>query len=155
MSVTFYVDDWEKQPSSKVKAYTSDLYPGLDDFYFENDPYCKKDEDGRYYEERTVYENAFPELNVSNINAQSVLEAIGYQYKCAGAFPLEQLSEAIAACMKLINNESKLVVNTRLHKIDGNFIVGGLSVDSLAFKINSLMDLLVFAQKNNKGVYWG
>lgn len=153
MSITFYVEDWHKQPSSQIKVYMDEEY-GLEESYFEDDPCIQKDSDGRYFEMRTVYENPFPELNLGNLNAKLLLNALGYQFYYHASFPVEQLSEVINNCMKLINNENKMVANERPSFQEGNIISMGVTSPYIFEKTQILMDLLVFAKINNKSVYW-
>ena len=66
MSITFYVEDWHKQESYIVKKYCSETYDFPEEI-FSNDPFFKKDENGKYYEEEVIYKNPFPSLYCTSV----------------------------------------------------------------------------------------
>jgi hypothetical protein len=173
MSVTFYVDGWNEQPSNEVKVYAHEEHPTLDEEYFSSDPFYKKDQNG-YYEIKKVYSNPFPDVNFSNSNSALLLRALGYESIEYGEFPIEQLSDVISRGMALINNDRKVESNVRKtevfqrtsnvqhldpeieqNKIQGQFIYMGADADYIKRSINSLLTIVKFAQSKNKSIYWG
>ena len=153
MSITFMVSGWHEQTSHEIKVYAKDEYPELDDFYFESDPSYKKDNNG-FYCMKTIYSNAFPDMNVSGFSGQLLIESMGYIYCECGEFPIEQLPEVVKNCIKLINSDKKLSQNVREPEIDRNIFSGGASKEYIIRKINELLSIIKFAQSENKSVYW-
>jgi hypothetical protein len=157
MSATFYISDWDKQPSTEQKLYAHIEFESFNaeeiEMYFSTDLEYKKDENG-YYRITTIYSEAFPELNLSNENTKSILESLGYQYDYSGKFPEDQISEVITAGLKLINDKVKLNNSVRTIVSEGNFITTGIDQKYISRTTLSLIELLMFAKKNNKYVYW-
>jgi hypothetical protein len=157
MSVTLYVNEWEKQTSQQKKAYVSDKYPDFTqediDIYFQDERLYKKDDKG-IYEMETVYDNPFPILNYSNSNFQLLLETLDYKFEYSGEFPIEQLPEVSSKIIRVINTNKISHASTESYQ-EGNFYQGGQSVEAAQRKYKDILNLIQFAIKNNKSVYWG
>ena len=157
MSITLYVQDWDKQQTVSQKVYVKDVYPSIPvediPFYFSEAEGFLTDDKGVYSIE-DVFINPFPELRYSNHNFQLLIEALGYQFDYSGLFPLEQLHEVNSKIIHIINTQRiNNAIDTSYQ--DGNFIHLGQDIETVKRKFNDILFLIQFAIKNNKSVYWG
>lgn len=156
MSITLYVEDWEKQDFEFRKVYVSEEYPNFTqediDFYFSTEDF-KKDEKGLYSNKR-FFLNPFPELTYSNSNFLALLDGLGYQSTYEGEFPTEQLPEVLQKIIKVINTQ-KISNASRDGYQKGNFISMPQTEDAAKRKYQDILNLVKFAIENNKAVYWG
>ena len=157
MSITIYVQDWNKQPSTQQKTYIKDSFPDITEeeinIYFPLQHGYQKDENG-VYEMETVYQNPFPELNYSNHNFQLLLETLDYQFDYSGEFPVEQLQEVNSKLIRVINSQ-RINNATDTSYQNNNLIHLGQDIDAVKRKYNEILNIIQFAIKNNKSVYWG
>lgn len=81
MSITLYVQDWNKQQTDTKKVYVKDEHPYILDehipFYFPESEGYLSDENG-VYSIKNLFINPFPELNYSNHNFKLLIESLGY-----------------------------------------------------------------------------
>ena len=157
MSITIYVEDWNKQPTTTQKVYVKDEYPSIPNeeisFYFPESEGYLSDENGVYSIQK-IFINPFPELNYSNHNFKLLIEALGYQFDYSGSFPVEQLQEVNAKIIKLINTQS--IHNATDNSFQQNNIIHfGQDIEDVKRKYNNILNLIQFAIKHNKSVYWG
>lgn len=154
MSITVYIDGWHEQSSTQVKAFLTELYPNLDEDDFADQGY-QQDENGRHYEIQTVYQNPFPEMNMSNGNWTDFSKSLGLVTEYGtGALSIEQIPLVIRRCMRFLNSEMRLTQAVRSGSCRGNMIDFGTSTNYLQSKTALFIQILKFAQDNGKGVYW-
>ncbi len=154
MSITVYIDGWHEQPSIQVKTFLTELYPNFDEDDFANQGY-QQDENGRHYEMQTVYENPFPELNMSNGNWADFSRSLGLVTEYGtGSLLNEQIPPVLRRCIRFLNSEMRLTQAVRSGSRRGNMIDFGTSTNYLQSKTEFFIQILKFAQDNGKGVYW-
>jgi len=157
MSITLYVQDWNKQQTTSQKVYVKDEYPSIPNevipFYFSEEEGYLSDENGVYSIQK-LFINPFPELNYSNHNFKLLLEALGYQFDYSGVFPLEQLQEVNSKIIRVINTQSINNATDTSYQ-NNNLIHLGQYIEAVKRKFNDILNLIQFAIKNNKSVYWG
>lgn len=171
MSITFYVTDWEKQESSEQKVFLKDLYPDIEKDYWEmcagGDPLIHLDEEtGDYYENRVVFENPFPELNMCNRNAEAIIKALEIPFDYSGEISFDDLSKHIRTAVLILNSDSRAEQHTRdrevtMHvdhenaELRPRFVSFGIDAEYVKERLTELRDLFKFAKDNGKSVYWG
>tara|TARA_B100000073_G_C23449343_1_gene458700 strand:- start:145 stop:618 length:474 start_codon:yes stop_codon:yes gene_type:complete len=157
MSITLYVQDWNKQQTTSQKVYVKDEYPSIPNeaipFYFSEEEGYLSDENGVYSIQK-LFINPFPELNYSNHNFKLLLEALGYQFDYSGEFPVEQLQEVNSKIIRVINTQSINNATDTSYQ-NNNLIHLGQYIEAVKRKFNDILNLIQFAIKNNKSVYWG
>lgn len=157
MSITLYVQDWNKQQTTSKKIYVKDEYPSIPNeaipFYFSEEEGYLSDENGVYSIQK-LFINPFPELNYSNHNFKLLLEALGYQFDYSGVFPLEQLQEVNSKIIRVINTQSINNATDTSYQ-NNNLIHLGQYIDAVKRKYNDILNLIQFAIKHNKSIYWG
>lgn len=161
MSTTFYVDDWHKQPFKEKKVFVKDTYPSLsetiedEEFYFSNDYATHKDkETGHYYELIKVYDNPFPEVTIGYGISSKITSKIFNSSEGCDSVDIKKLDEAQKKLFKLINtNNTKGMTEEPSYK--GNFIDFGINETKVLSIYKELYNLIVFAKKHNKSIYWG
>lgn len=157
MSITLYVQDWDKQQTVSQKVYVKDVYPSIPvediPFHFSEAEGFLTDDKGVYSIE-DVFINPFPELNYSNHNFKLLLEALGYQFDYCGSFPIEQLTEVNSKIIRVINTQRINNATDNSYQ-NANFIHLGQDIEAVKRKFNDILNLIQFAIKNNKSVYWG
>lgn len=171
MSITFYVQDWDKQETVEKKVFLTDLYPNSTEDLWVDD--CKRGAYGIKFDEETQrhYEmieeaiNPFPELNMCNANASLIISALGLEYDSCGDIEHSQISKIIQNAISVLNSDQKAETFTRKKEvvmkldketatIEPRFISFGADADYVKDRLKDMMELLSFAQKNNKSVYW-
>lgn len=159
MSISFYVEDWDKQPTEEQKVLASIIFETNDkdllDHFCENDPYFQKDENDDWFEMRTIEKDPFPTTNIVNGNITLFLNLIGFNYSSHGKIPLEELDVVIKIVQRSLNTKRIVESNKRDDYVSGNFTFCGIDSDDITDKLKEILELLVFAKKNNKFVYWG
>ena len=157
MSITLYVQDWNKQQTTSQKVYVKDEYPSIPNevipFYFSEEEGYLSDENGVYSIQK-LFINPFPELNYSNHNFKLLLEALGYQFDYSGEFPVEQLQEVNSKIIRVINTQSINNATDTSYQ-NNNLIHLGQYIEAVKRKFNDILNLIQFAIKHNKSVYWG
>jgi len=157
MSITLYVQDWNKQQTTSQKVYVKDEYPSISNeaipFYFSEEEGYLSDENGVYSIQK-LFINPFPELNYSNHNFKLLLEALGYQFDYSGEFPVEQLQEVNSKIIRVINTQSINNATDTSYQ-NNNLIHLGQYIEAVKRKFNDILNLIQFAIKHNKSVYWG
>ena len=157
MSITLYVQDWNKQQTTSQKVYVKDEYPSRPNevipFYFSEEEGYLSDENGVYSIQK-LFINPFPELNYSNHNFKLLLEALGYQFDYSGEFPVEQLQEVNSKIIRVINTQSINNATDTSYQ-NNNLIHLGQYIEAVKRKFNDILNLIQFAIKHNKSVYWG
>lgn len=163
---TFYVKDWDKQPSKEVKVFLKDYY-GNKDLPLEHEEECHSHVYGaifdkeaqRYYIMERVYENEFPTVEINEIMLSNIISSIHFPLNDGGGYSGEidftQLSVYIKKVLFLLNSVkglNSLVIPAEKTK---NFIFAGADQDRYERKLKEILNLLQFARKNKKSVYWG
>jgi len=100
------------------------------------------------------YKKIKPELNYSNHNFKLLLEALGYQFDYSGEFPVEQLQEVNSKIIRVINTQSINNATDTSYQ-NNNLIHLGQYIEAVKRKFNDILNLIQFAIKHNKSVYWG
>lgn len=155
MSVTVYVDGWDEQPSQEQKVYVAERYPYMSDEDFAFFGY-QRDEDGRYFEIERVYDDPFPEMNLSNGNWRDLAVALGIDNgESVGAVAFVDLPDLIRQCLLLTNSQKKCIQAARPGSRKGNLIDFGTTEYFVREKAQRLLSIITFAQSKKKGVYWG
>jgi hypothetical protein len=155
MSVTFYVDGWAEQPSKTTYIPLVEQYTSLSNDDFDGHGY-DKNADGLYVSPVTIYEDAFPELNVANSTCTSILKVIGLRpTDCgSGEISVVGLDAVISACFRAKNVPKILEKGVVPAETSGNMIGFGVPSARLERKIEELHQLLIFAKIKGKMVYW-
>lgn len=153
MSVTFYVEDWHKQESFIVKKYCSETYD-LPEECFIDDPFLKKDDDGRHYEEEIVYKDPFPSLYCTSIMFSQFFDLLGDKYSSQGEISLSELPEFSRKIIFLINSNKKNKYTLDSYQ-ENNFFQSGISEEQFLSKLHSLLEIVKFSQNHKKSIYWG
>jgi hypothetical protein len=114
----------------------------------------------------------YPELNVANMNAVAILNALGLDSsELVGSVPNSQLPELRRKLIKLKNNNNSLLADPqefggemRRYKDDngmdkigrsGKMYVGGRTNSQVDRYIDSLLKLCDWCQKNGADLVWG
>lgn len=149
MSITFFVSGEAPQE----KAYCKDVYPGLDEEYYEDDPYVQKDDSGQHF----VMRSTWPELNVSNANASIVftLMGIGAEADYCGEIVQSRLAVISRNVIKNLNTVKRVGAHVRPTIIDGRFIDGGVTYEQVERYCTTILSVIKCAQENNTGINWG
>ena len=175
MSVTFYVNGWDEQTSTEQKVFLCDLYPHSEESVWaadilNGDPYVKLDPTtNRHYQMETVYDNAFPEMNMCNSNAAAILRAVGLhdsEDDLCGNVSQKEIPTVIQNIMLVLNSDEKVNLHTRERTVSMNadkenarltprFISFGINAEYIKDRLNELLTFVKFAQDNDKGFYWG
>ncbi len=147
MSVTFYVEGWNEQPNKVEKVMSAVLYPSFDKeelvAYLSDDPETKVDDNGELYEERTVYENEFPDFSVNYMTTQMFLRLIGQgdNEDDTGSMTADETKVSFFKVKSLITDNDSVNTKDKLP----SYVRG---------KLEALMNLLYFAAEKDRGVYW-
>lgn len=154
MSITFYPEPPAGQPVPQVKRYCKDLYPGLDEAEFAEDPYVQRDAQG-YYELR----NAWPEVNFSNTNARAVLVLLGLPDEDFGCIEAATISAVRQRLLIALNVDSVTVaVERKPGESRGargaRFIEGEAYAESFKRRLDQISEVLAFAQREGVSVIW-
>lgn len=157
MAYTIYVSDWEKQPNKKVKVLLSEKYDAPNDIYLDyvDNVWTFKDEVGNVYEYETVYENPFPELEIGVMNWADISSQLGFRtYEGCGKLELGEIPSAIQKCIKILNSQKqKEKLCCESYEV-GNWHFNGRDENYVDRKISKILEILKFAQENQKSIYW-
>lgn len=174
MSVTFYVEDWHKQEQITKKVFLSDLFDDNDESWFamlkEGDSLIHFDEESqKHFEYRDEYKDAFPELNMANDRAKTIIDLLGLDYDpsegLVGDIKLEDIPTVIRSAVMVLNSRSRVESGTRTQSVTmrvdkenailtPRFIECAITDEYIIERINELVDILKFAQSKKKSVYW-
>lgn len=155
MSITVYIDDWHKQPSTQKKSYLTDQYTGLDEDDFSGYGY-EQDDTGRYYEMQTVYENPFPEMNFCNGNWREFSEVLNLTTTDGvGSVSANDVGGVLLRAIVLLNSHTQQAKLVRPAEIDGRMMTPGTTMGYARRRAGEFVELLKFAADRNKGIYWG
>lgn len=169
----YFSDPWQKKVKKECWACDGrgyDTYP--------NDP--QKYECGYCHGKKEVeeWESDAPEMNVSNGNAMEVLSMLGYskdEMDYAGIIPQEKLGDVMQRLLRLKNSgkdlqkhmASDVVTGREMEKTgtDGNVThIGksgptmyqfGRTYDQVARYVDTLINMVRFAQQNDATIGWG
>lgn len=154
MSVTVYVDDWHKQPSTQNKVYMTDQYPGLDEDNFSGYGYERGDT-GRHHQMQSVYENPFPEMNFCNGNWREFSQVLNLStIDGVGSVSAKDVGAVLLKAIFLLNSHAQQVKIVRPAEVDGRMMTPGTTISYARRRAGEFVELLKFAVDRNKGIYW-
>ena len=158
MSITFYVQDWHKQPTVEEKVPASVIIGSTDfeyiNFVCENDPFFFK-ENGQWFENKTIEIDPFPSVNISNCFQSLFFKLSGIDSSSEGGIEIEDLDFVIQKIHSTLS-DIKLIKSNEIETIqEKNMTYCGIGSERISEKLTDLLNLFVFAKNNNKSVYWG
>ena len=103
MSITFSILESDTVRETVTKRYCHELYPGLDDEYFDLDPRLGRD-DGGYFE----LVSDWPIANFTESNAIAVLELAGLRPESSGIIALEAIPSIKRQLLRSLNLPARL-----------------------------------------------
>jgi len=158
MTVTFRINLDESQFPQK-KVFMCDLFPELDDAYFEGDYGIKFDPDTRqFYELQTVIDFAH-EKNFSTFNFQALLKLIDHNIYIIskendnfGEVKYENLQsfrrKVFIARNKVNQN------NIKEGFVDGIMYYGGMTLEYIQFNLSLMLSIIDNAIKRQFDIIW-
>lgn len=154
MSVTVYVDGWDKQPSREVRVYQCEKYPNLTEEDFATSGY-PTDEDGRHYRYERVYDDPYPSMyfsegqwfRFSGFLNLSTVDGIGRVER-------EELRSLFGLCLRLLNSTRRQADASQPTTKVGRVVYGGSSMDDIARSTEEFIQLLKFSIDRQKSIYW-
>lgn len=161
MTVRFYVEGWDKQPTREVRVYQAQTY-GLDESYF--DPEVEsglllRDEQGRAYSVERQPLEPFPEVEMANGNFMELLRSLPSIPGMPVSSPYEgqlspsKLGKLQQALMALLNRRA-LAEKTGSIERAGNIVTVNHGGDYFMRKAQEILKLVVFAQERKVSIYW-
>lgn len=166
MSVKVYIENWD-QYEVKTNVYIDEFYPHFTpeevEEYGSQDPFCKKDEDGRYilFQESVSIDNGveFPSPEFSNTNFRHLMTFIDpknvMNLNATNDFVSgDKLTRLHGLIMKRANGKAinsmpdDTVVSTgNVHE----FVAGS---EYTKRGCDKLLEAVTFAQSRGLGIYW-
>ena len=167
MSVTFALDS---NSTPMVKIYTKDRWPNMSNSEFDDMYGYERDENGIYF-----YESAWPTVNWSNANARAILSFMGlHNEDLFGQLDADEIPGVCRNIIYLLNSEiptlredEEIKAKPRrvLESLDGTeriIVKGNCSIFSFGLdsegtreRLEDFLQLLIKAQEEGLGIYWG
>jgi len=95
-----------------------------------------------------------PELNLSNVNAQAMMQLIGIPFVYAGSISCNKLFELRRNIIKLKNSPSLLVQAIRKDFISDNVYSMGIDMNYIFDRLKAFDEIFAYCQKHNESFFW-